>query len=124
MALSYNGTSGPVRGIETAETGINCSSFAVRYFPYVLDYLEGITGEPITRAVSSLLSREITIEGEVSSALGIMAITVASAATVANDVAAFGNGAGALFFQEATESQSRGGWRTVSMSLISHPLIT
>lgn len=123
MALTYNGTSGPTRGIETAETGIVCASFSCRYFPYVNDYLEGITGEPVTRAVSSKLSREVSVSGEVAGSTGIMAITVATAATVANDVSTFGDGTGAFYFQEATESQERGGWRSVDVQLLSHPLI-
>ena len=123
MALSYNGLSGPVRGIENEETGINCESFTVRYFPEVKEYLPGITGESAQRAVSSKLSRDISIAGEVKGATGIMAITVATAATVANDVGDFGDGTGAIFFSEATDAQGRSAWRTVSMQLESRPLI-
>lgn len=123
MGLSYNGLSGPTRGIEVAETGINCSSFSCRYYPYVNDYLEGISGEPVCRAVSQKLSRDVSIAGEVTGATGVMAFTVATACTVANDVGTFGDGTGTLLFQEATESLGKGEWRNVDISLASHPLI-
>src|SRR5581483_3920978 len=101
------------RGIELAESGIVVRRIQVRYFAEVNDRLEGITGEATVRAISQKFSREITCEGEVSGAIGIMAFTLGSACAFANDVATFGDGTGKILLDEATETQERGGWRSV-----------
>ena len=124
MATSLVGGTGFQYGIESAETGINCASFSVRYFPFVNVKLNGITGEPFLRAQSANMSREVSIDGEVSGATGIMAFDVATALTVANDVNVFGTVAGSLLFDEATETQNRDGWRSVSVRISADPLCT
>lgn len=126
-ALSIVGTPNTVRrGVETAESGIICRRFVVRYFPEVNDRLEGITGEAIVRAISAKFSRDITCEGEVVSSAGLMAFTLATAISFANDVNTFdtANTAGLIFLDEATETQERGGWRSVSIRASANPLLT
>jgi hypothetical protein len=112
------------RGVEMDETGISVSSFIARYFPFVNEKLMSNVGEPRARAVSDKLSREVKIKGEVTGADGVMAFAVATACTVANDVADFGDGSGDLLFDEATVSQERSGWRGVDISLSSDPGVT
>lgn len=123
MAVSIVGLSGLGWGIESAETGINCESFECRYFPFVNSKLNGITGEPVARAQSAKLSREVTISGEVTGATGIMAFATGAACTVANDVSTFGDGTGTFLFDEATETQSRDGWRAVNVRISSDPTL-
>jgi hypothetical protein len=123
MALTYigSGLSALQRGVELAETGIGVTSFSVRYFPRVSEYHENNLGERDGRAVSTAASREVTIEGEVTGATGVMAHTFLTACTVANDVADFGSPSGGLYLQEATTHQSRGDWRKVTLRYESDP---
>lgn len=122
MAISIVGGTGFQYGIELAETGINCESFECEYLPYVNAKLEGITGEPIVRAQSGKLSRNVSINGEVKGSTGIMAFAVATALTVANDVSTFGDGSGSLLFDSMTETQNRSGWRSIAARISSDPL--
>jgi hypothetical protein len=123
-ALTIVGTPAAVqRGIELGETGIVCRRVAVRYFAEVNDRLEGITGEATLRAISAKFSRDITVEGEVAGATGIMAFNLAVALTFANDMATFGDGTGKILLDEATETQERSGWRSVSVRASSNPML-
>lgn len=123
MALTYNGAlTGLQRGVETAETSIGVTSFIVRYFPRVIEFHENNLGERDGRVVSTVASREVTIEGEVTATtLGVMAYTFLAAVTPANDVADFGSPTGGLYMTEATVTQSRANWRSVSIRLESDP---
>lgn len=123
MAVTIVGLSGLKYGVETAETGINCETFECRYFPYVNAKLDGITGEPVARAQSAKLSREITISGEVTGSSGVMAFATGAACAVANDVSTWGDGTGTILFDEATESQNRTGWRSASVQVSSDPTL-
>lgn len=111
------------RGIELAETGIVARRFQVRYFAEVNDKLEGITGEAVVRGISAKFSRDITCEGEVSGATGVMAFTLATTCTFANDVDTYGDGTGKILLDEATVSQERSGWKGVSIRASSNPLL-
>ncbi len=123
MALTYLGTATALqRGIELAETSISVASFTVRYFPEVNERLQNNLGETAGRVVSTLASREVTIEGEVTAASGgVMGYTFLAACTPANDVADFGSPSGGLYMHEATVTQSRADWRKVSVRLESNP---
>lgn len=126
-ALSIIGATGFTsvqRGIESAETGIICRRFIVRYFAEVNDKLAGISGETVVRAISGIASRDVTVEGEVNGATGIMAFTIGQVVTtLANDVSSFGASAGKIILDEATETQDRTGWRSVNVRLSSNPLL-
>lgn len=108
-------------GVELAETGISIRSFAIRYFPEIDVPIMDNQGETRGRVKSNKFSREVTIEGEVLSALGIMAYTLITACTFANDAADYGDGTGTFLMQEATVTQSRAEWRVVSVKLLSNP---
>lgn len=124
-ALTIVGTpAGVQRGIEIAEIGIVCRRFVVRYFAEINDKLPGITGETTLRAISAIASRDITVEGEVSGATGIMAFTIGQVVTtLTNDVGGFGASAGKIILDEATETQDRSGWRSINGRLSSNPLL-
>ncbi len=122
MALTYFGTATALqRGVELAETGVSIMSFTVRYFPEVNERLQNNLGETAGGVKSSVASREVTIEGEVTGATGVMAFTFLAACTVANDIADFGSPTGGLYLEEATVTQSRADWRKVNMRLQSNP---
>lgn len=110
-------------GIESNETGINIASFSCRYFPEFDDKLPNKDGQTIIRARPAKFSREISISGEINGATGVMALTLVAAATIANDTDTFGDGAGDIWLDEATENQERNGFRAVDLSLSSDPLM-
>ena len=110
------------RGVENNETGINISRFSCRYYLAVNEKLPSNVGEPIARAQSDKFSRDIKLAGEVLvGGGGVMAFTMATACTLANDISTFGPTAGTVLLDEVTESQERAGWRAIDMSLSSDP---
>ena len=117
MSLSILGGSGYQRGVAMQETGINCESIEARYFPEVNVKLEGIGGETFVKAVSAKMSRDVTVQGEVNAATGIMAYTTTTACTVANAVNSFGDGTGTLLFDEATVTQNRTAWESANAKI-------
>jgi hypothetical protein len=117
---------GAQRGVEKNETGIAIRRFQTRYYPQINERLEDNAGECIARAVSDRFSRDITVEGEITGpGTGIMAFTLGTACTVANDVNDYGGAAtvGRLLMDEGTITQERAGWRSVSCRLSSNPYL-
>jgi hypothetical protein len=124
-SLTILGGTGFQRGVEAQEVGINCESFECRYFPEVNEGLAGIGGEIFVKAKSVKPSRDVTIQGEVSGATGVMAYTTTTACTTANDTDTFGGTpSGDLLLDEATETQNRTAWRSVNIKLSSNPNLT
>lgn len=121
LTLIGSGISALQRGVELAETGIGVLSFEVRYFPRVNEYHENNLGERDGKVVSTVASREVTLEGEVTGATGIMAHTFLAACAVANDITDFGSPTGGLYMQEATVTQARADWRKVRTRYESDP---
>lgn len=132
MGLTLTNLSGYQRGLEAAETGINASSFSCRYFMQFKDFVANYQGQNIGFATPDKLSREVSVDGEVSSIgslSGLMAVYWNAAVTFGNDVGTFvaasgGSNAGGFYVDEITESQSRDGWRSISLRASSHPLCT
>lgn len=120
MAVTVLGFTGQW-GVELAETGISVESITGRYFPEIDQAIMDNQGETRGRVKSNKFSREFTIEGEVLSALGLMAYTLITACTFANDSSDFGDGTGTFLLQEATVTQTRADWRKVSIKLLSNP---
>ncbi len=128
MALTYLGSGGSVqRGIELAETSCAVQSFVVRYFPEINERRQNNLGETDGRVVSTLSSREISIDAEVTGSSGVMLWTFVATATstyaILNDVADFGSPAGGIYLHEATVTQTRADWRKVSFRLESNPIL-
>ncbi len=125
MALTYLGTATALqRGCENAETGVSINTFTVRYFPEVNERLQNNLGETAGRVVSTVASREVTLEAEVTGTTGVMVYTFLAACVPANDVADFGSPTGGLYMHEATVTQSRADWRKVNIRLESNPGLT
>lgn len=123
LTIIGSGLTGLQRGVELAETGVAVLTFTVRYFSYVKEDHTNNLGEVDGMVKSTLASREVTIEAEVTGATGVMAYTFLVAAVPANDIADFGSPAGGLYMSEATVTQSRADWRKVNIRLESHPLL-
>lgn len=111
------------RGVESDEVGINVREVTVVYHPFINERLMSNVGEPRARAISDKHSREVTVAGEVTGATGIMALTLGTACTIVNDVADFGATVGSLLLDEATVTQERAGWRSVSVRMSSDPYV-
>lgn len=129
MGLSLVGLTNAQRGCELAETGINLQSFECKYFPEFKAKLQNFQGQTRGFAVPDKFSRDVKVQGEVDGTTGLMAAVLTTALVFANDVSAWvatasGSNAGGFYMDEATESQSRDGWRSVNMSFSSDPLVT
>jgi len=113
------------RGVELAEVGGFVRRYEVRYFPEINEKIQDNFGETKGKVVSTAMSREFTIEFEVTGATGLMALTqlVDATSSIANDKTTFG-GTGIILLEEATETQERAGWRSVHLRLSSNPGIT
>lgn len=109
------------RGIAFNETGVAIRSFTTRYFPEVNDRLQDNVGETIARALSDKFSREVRAEGEIIGSNGLMAFALASTCSFANNTARFGDGSGRLLMDEATVTETRGGWADLNMACSSNP---
>lgn len=120
-AVTVLGSGNAQYGVEVPETGISVRSFVVRYFPEINVAIMDNVGETRGKVKSNKFSREVTIEGETTGATGVMAFSLITACVPANDVADFGDGTGTLLLDEATVSQTRAEWRSVSMKLTSNP---
>ena len=93
--------------------------------PEVNERLQDNAGETIARALSNKFSREITVEGEVTGpGTGVMAFTLATTCSLANDTNDYGDGTGRILLDEATVTQERAGWRSVNIRLSSNPQLT
>lgn len=125
MALTIIGDlAGLQRGVELPETAIGVTSFECRYFPKVNEEHLDNLGEVDGRVVSTVPSRELTIEGETTATSGgVLSATFIAAFTPANDVDTWG-GAGDFFLQEATETQARADWRKVRCRFLADPNLT
>lgn len=120
-AVTVLGSGNAQYGVELVETGISVRSVVVRYFPEIDVRIMDNVGETRGRVKSNKFSRDVTVEGETLGATGVMAFTLTTACTIANDVADFGDGSGTLLMDEATVTQTRAEWRSVSIKLSSNP---
>lgn len=113
MALSYVNLSGFQRGIESNETGINCSRFGLEVEPEINDWLSGIDGQSRGKAVGDPMGK-LTIEGEISGSTGVMAAVFGTAFVPVNDVTYFGRSAGGFYLNRGNVTQEREGWKSVT----------
>lgn len=122
MALTYFGSAtAQQRGVELPEPGINVTAFNVDYYPEVDEENKSNLGETNGAVISSVPSRDISIEGAVTGATGRMADSFASAVTtIANDATTFG-GSGGIYLKRASEKQGQSEWRNVGLNYRSRP---
>jgi len=121
-AVTVLGSGNAQYGVELNETGISVRSIVVRYFAEIDVRIMDNVGETRGRVKSQKFSRDVTVEGEVlNPGTGVMAFTLTTACTIANDVNDYGDGTGTLLMDEATVTQTRAEWRSVSVKLSSNP---
>lgn len=108
--------SGAQRGVEADETGLNIETFDVDSAPEYRDVLPDKVGEARGFAVSAVKST-IQISGEVFGTTGVMLMVPTTAFVPANDVDQFGQTAGGCYPISFKQSQSRSGFRKVSVTL-------
>lgn len=121
--INLSGSTSAYRGIQSNETGINCSKFSLELSPAVNDKLMGITGEPIARAQSAVPSGKLTIEGEILLSTGVMAAVFGTAFVPTNSTNYFGRSAGGFYLNSATVDKGRDDWNKVTAEFESDPLI-
>lgn len=120
-AVTVLGTGNAQYGVEVPETGGSIKTFTVRYFLEIDVPILDNVGEIRGRVKSNKVSREVTLEFEVTGATGIMAFGFLTACVPANDVQDFGDGTGTLLMQEVTVTQQRAEWRMGNIKLLSNP---
>lgn len=128
MALTLVNLSGFQSGIEAAETGINVQKFSCRYAPQFKRKVENYLGQNLGFVIPSQLTREVSVEGHVTGATGLMAVIWTTAVTFGNDVGTFlataTANSGGFYVDEVTEDQEPNDCRKISMKATSDPLIT
>lgn len=120
-AVTVLGSGNAQYGVEVPEVGISVKTFTVRYHLEIDVPILDNVGEIRGRVKSNKVSKEVTIEGEVTGATGVMAFGFLTACIPANDFSDFGDGTGTLLLQEVTISQQRAEWRSYSAKLLSNP---
>jgi hypothetical protein len=123
MGILLRNLSGFQRGVELDEVGINIESLEVRIFPEWKEKLPNKDNQTRGFAEPDAPSREVTLQGEISGATGVMAAAFGTPLVLLNDIDGFGSGDGDLYMDEATISQARGEWKKLSMKLSSDPLV-
>jgi hypothetical protein len=108
--------SGAQHGVEADETGINIDTYEVSSEPEFTDILADKVGEARGFA-SGAVKAMITISGEVFGSTGVMAVVPTTAFVPANDVDQFGQTAGGCYPRTFVQSQSRTGFRKVTVTL-------
>lgn len=111
--ITYVNLTGFQRGVELDEAAMNIESIEITVKPEFIDGLVGKDGH-VRGEGRGAAESEITLKGEISGLTGVMAATFYAEATVANDVDYFG-ATGDVYFNEATVTQEREGWKSVSI---------
>lgn len=129
--MQYVSLSGFTRGNQAAETGINLNGISARYFSQFKDKVNDFQGVARGFAIPDKLDLEVSVDGEVSGATGLMAVKFITAYVFANtglfgvfEASNGGGNSGGLYADEATVASSRDGWKTVSQRFSSNPNIT
>ena len=114
---SYVSAGSVTRGVDSAETAINISTFRERFEKpkdYILDRFGGRTGLATDFDASSV----ITLEGEVSTANdAISGAAFATAMTIANQTDGYGLTTGDNLLDDIEISMDRGSKKTASLNL-------
>ena len=122
MAIRIVGSTAAANyGVRSQESGINIRTFQVRYFPEVDIRHQDYLGKTVFRSVSAYFSRQLSCEGEITGGVGVMAFSLGSALTIANQVGHFQPAIGTFLLDEATVSLDRHGWESVSVRASSDP---
>lgn len=120
-SVSVLGSGNAQYGVPVPEVGISVKTVTTRYFPEINAPIMDNVGETRGKVKSTKFSRDVTMEGEITGATGVMAYGLLTACVPANNVARFGDGTGTLLLDEATVTDQRAEWESVSVKLSSNP---
>lgn len=112
MAVTLVSLSGFSWGVTSAETGINCETFAVEVEPEINEWVPGIDGQARGKVVGDPMGK-LTISGEYSGSTGVLAAVFATAFVPTNSVTYFGRSAGGFYLDRGTVTQNRGSLKKV-----------
>lgn len=119
MATLVN-LSGFQYGVAADETSLNIEAFNSNIAPQFKEYLPDKANANRGFAVGPT-RREITLNGELSAAtLGVLAFTFSTACTLANS-STYYSATGGIYMDSAAVSESRAGWKSLSLTLSSDP---
>jgi hypothetical protein len=121
--VNGSGLTALAHGIATAEAGINISKFEFTVKPEWKKFLQSRTDEKIAFATAPA-ELNLSVEGEITLATGLMAATFATAVTIAGSVALFGAPSTGIYLDQATVSRPRDGWNTFAGEFSSNAGIT
>ncbi len=121
---TYIQANGHVRGITSAESGINISSFSESFSnekALILDRFGGTTGFATDFDPQSTVS----IEGEVTTSLdAVMSAAYATASTIANSTDAYGSTTGDYFLESIELSAGRDSFQSASIEYVRYNGVT
>lgn len=132
MATAYGGLTGLGTliqyGLESAEVGINATQIRVKYMPEINQKVKNYQNQTTGKVVTTLASRQITVEAEYiqASSTGLTTATFLAdcASLITNDKAEYGSPAGVILLDDVEVTQTREGARTETWNLSSDPLFT
>lgn len=122
MAITLVNLPGSQRGVEFDEIGISIKTFEAAYKPEFKEFFQNKDNQKCGFALADP-EVEITVEGAVTGATGLMAAGFATAVTLANDTDEFGATAGGIYLDSVNVKQAQDGWRDVSFKLSKNALI-
>lgn len=118
--MTIIGTAGPTHGVTADETGILIKSLGLSFEPEFTDPLTNKVGERINEARGAICTK-ISINGEISSATGVIDATFYAAVTLTNVLGVVGSTAngllantGGVYMNSAKVDESATGYKTFS----------
>ncbi len=93
-------------GVEADESGINVENFDVEYKPESKEFLKNRVGSKIGFSVLDV-EADITVDGEVNAATGLMSASFSAAVVLANDTDQFGLTSGGIYLDSVNIKQNR-----------------
>jgi hypothetical protein len=123
MAVTLVNLSGFQHGVNADETGISIESFRARVAPEFKNFALNKAGEKRGFAVAAA-ELTVSIEGEIIGNTGVMAATLTTATTIANSTAYFGAPTTGKYLDSAEVTETRDGFKRVSLELSAHAGVT
>jgi hypothetical protein len=123
MAVTLVNLTGFQHGVNADETGISIESFRARVAPEFKNFALNKTGEKRGFAVAAA-ELTVSIEGEVIGNTGVMAAILTTATTIANSTAYFGAPTTGKYLDSAEVTETRDGFKRVSLELSANAGVT
>jgi hypothetical protein len=121
MAVAVLGSGNAQYGVPLPEVGISVKTVTTVYKLEINVPILDNVGEVRGKVKSTKVSRDITVDGEVTGATGVMAWGFLTACVPANNISRFGDGTGTPLLDEVTITDQRAEWEMFSAKLSSNP---